>query len=635
MEFRLLGDFAAVRDGEPVRVGRRRQERLLLAILLLEAGRPVTIDRLTGLLWDGAPPAGARAAVHTYVGRLRAALSEHGVVIATKGGGYAAVGAEADTSRFTGLARAAAGAGDPAERVRLGTAALALWRGPLLADLADEPLRRRIGGPLQELRLTTAETCAQALLDMGRHDRVVRDLADLAAAHPVREGLVANVMTALYRSARQADALHLYDRAGKTLAGELGVAPGPELETVHQRILAGDPRLERPSAPVYAVRVRDLWLPWSVGGHPALEFCNTYAGWAANGCPAPNGCGATARWSSGPATRACSTTPPSPTCSTWPPGTRSVPPQCWTWPATCVNGSTPASPTGRTRGRSLRSPSTCGAPPGSRCSAWARTGWATGIPPRRPGCARRCSPSPAAPANCSPTRAGSPCAPAPVRAAAGCSSTTVDGVASAAPPPAARPRRGEAVVSAAGETAAMRRMTSLAVASATAAILATVPASAAVGRDDRPIDNGWEPVPSAPFDQAAGVTCDFPVHGEPVVDRVMKMVLEKYPDGSAKREMYTGALILRVTNKTTGASIEVDISGSGVADYKPGGSLGNNVTMRAHGPILLGMREGLGNLPRGLYVPNGIYTLRISKTGYRTVKFTVGGADPICDDLER
>lgn len=285
MEFRLLGDFAAVRDGEPVRVGRRRQERLLLAILLLEAGRPVTIDRLTGLLWDGAPPAGARAAVHTYVGRLRAALSGHDVVIATMGGGYAAVGAEADTSRFTGLARAAADTGDPAERVRLGTAALALWRGPLLADLADEPLRRRIGGPLQELRLTTAETCAQALLDLGRHEQVVRDLADLAAAHPVREGLVASVMTALYRSARQADALHLYDRAGKTLAGELGVEPGLELETVHQRILAGDPRLERPSAPVYAVRVRDLWLPWSVGGHPALEFCNTYAGWGGERMP--------------------------------------------------------------------------------------------------------------------------------------------------------------------------------------------------------------------------------------------------------------------------------------------------------------------------------------------------------------
>lgn len=179
----------------------------------------------------------------------------------------------------------------------------------------------------------------------------------------------------------------------------------------------------------------------------------------------------------------------------------------------------------------------------------------------------------------------------------------------------------------------MRRMISLAVASTTAVLIAAVPASAAVGQDREPINNEWEPVPSAPFDQAAGVTCDFPIHGEPIVDRVVKMVLQRYPDGSVKREMYTGALIVRVTNRTTGASKEVDISGSGVADYRPGGSFTNNVTMHVYGPILLGMHEGLGNLPRGLYVPNGIYTLRISKTGYRTVTFTVGGAENICDDL--
>lgn len=177
-------------------------------------------------------------------------------------------------------------------------------------------------------------------------------------------------------------------------------------------------------------------------------------------------------------------------------------------------------------------------------------------------------------------------------------------------------------------------MTSLAVASATAVLIASVPASAAVGKDSEPTDNDWEPVPSAPFDQVAGDTCDFPIHGEPIVDRVVKMVLQKYPDGSAKREIYAGALIFRVTNQTTGKSIEVDISGTGVADYKPGGSFTRNVTMHVYGPILMGMHEGLGNLPRGMYVPNGIYTLRISKTGYRTVTFTVGGADNICDDLE-
>jgi DNA-binding SARP family transcriptional activator/predicted RNA-binding Zn ribbon-like protein len=285
MEFRLLGTFEAGPGGESVPLGRRRQERLLLAILLLDAGHAVAIERLTDLLWDGEPPASARGTLHTYVGRLRAALSPHGVAIATRGGGYAVEGADVDAARFTELARGAASELDPAERVRLAAEALALWRGPLLAGLAGEPLRRRLGAPLRDLRLTTAETYGRLLLDMGHHDRVALDLADLAREHPTREALVASVMTALYRSARQADALDLYDHARKALATESGVEPGVELETVHQRILAGDPRLERPAAPVYAVRVRDHWLPWSVGGHPALELCNTYAGWGGERMP--------------------------------------------------------------------------------------------------------------------------------------------------------------------------------------------------------------------------------------------------------------------------------------------------------------------------------------------------------------
>ncbi|GAA4440600.1 BTAD domain-containing putative transcriptional regulator [Phytohabitans houttuyneae] len=279
MEFRLLGTFEAGPVSRQVVVGRRRQERLLLAILLLDAGHSVAIDRLTDLVWDGEPPASARGTVHTYVGRLRAALAPHGVAIVTRGSGYAVEGADVDAARFADLARRAAGTSDLAERVRLAGAALALWRGPLLADIAGEPLRRRLGESLLDLRLGTAEAYARVLLDMGHHDRVALDLIGLAREHPTREGLVAHLMTALYRAARQTEALALYDRARKALATESGVEPGVELETVHQRILAGDPRLERPAAPVYAVRVRDLWLPWSVGGHPALELCNTYAGW--------------------------------------------------------------------------------------------------------------------------------------------------------------------------------------------------------------------------------------------------------------------------------------------------------------------------------------------------------------------
>jgi len=190
----------------------------------------------------------------------------------------------------------------------------------------------------------------------------------------------------------------------------------------------------------------------------------------------------------------------------------------------------------------------------------------------------------------------------------------------------------------------MRKIISLAAAAA-AVLVAAVPASAAVNAGesaDKQSDKQtatrtgaeWTPVPSAPIDVAAGVRCDFPVHTEPIVDKVQKMVLRKFPDGSPKREMYVGALILRVTNKTTNASMDLDISGTAVVDYNPGGANFQNATSHIQGPILLGMAENGGNLPRGLYVPNGIYTLTISATGYRTVKWKVdGGLDNICDDL--
>ncbi|GAA4717330.1 BTAD domain-containing putative transcriptional regulator [Phytohabitans rumicis] len=281
MEFRLLGPFEARHGGRTVEVGGRRQERCLLALLLLEAGRIVPIDRLVDLLWDGDPPDAARAVVHTYVGRLRTALRPYGATIATRGGGYLieAGGHAVDAAEFTAAAHDAARVDHPDDRVRLCDRALDLWRGPLLADLAGDPLRERLGKDLDDLRLTTEELRAEALLGTGRHDRVVADLIPLAQEHPARERLIGHLMTALYRSGRQTDALHLFELTAKALAADLGVEPGPELRTLQERIIAGDPRMERPAVPVYAVRVRDQWLPWAVGGHPALELCNTFAGW--------------------------------------------------------------------------------------------------------------------------------------------------------------------------------------------------------------------------------------------------------------------------------------------------------------------------------------------------------------------
>jgi SARP family transcriptional regulator, regulator of embCAB operon len=151
--------------------------------------------------------------------------------------------------------------------------------------VADDALRERLGGHLGELRLSALEQRAEAQLELGEHDKVVPDLAPLVPQHPERERMVAAYMTALHRSGRQAEALDLYRRTRRVLVSRLGVEPGASLQTLHDRMLRGDPRLDRPPGPVYAVRVGEEWLPWTTSGHPALEFCNTYAGW--RGPPSP------------------------------------------------------------------------------------------------------------------------------------------------------------------------------------------------------------------------------------------------------------------------------------------------------------------------------------------------------------
>jgi DNA-binding SARP family transcriptional activator len=281
MDFRLLGPFEARHQGQPVEVGSRRQERCLLGVLLLDAGRVVPTDRLIDLLWNGRPPVSARGAVQTYIGRLRAALTPYGVRISTRGQGYLVEGDghRVDVDEFGELVRAAGAVAEPAERVRLLDRGLALWRGPLLADAADGELRDRLHGTVEELRLVAVELRAEAHLALGQHGRVIADLMPLVTRHPAREQLVAVLMTALYRGGRQADALRLYRTTRQLLVEELGVEPGPRLREVRDRILRGDDRLDRPGRPVYEVRVRDESLPWSVGGHPALDFCNTFAGW--------------------------------------------------------------------------------------------------------------------------------------------------------------------------------------------------------------------------------------------------------------------------------------------------------------------------------------------------------------------
>jgi len=264
MEFRLLGPFEATHEGKPVRIGRRQERRLLTALLLAPPRRPVPADRLIAGLWPEHPPTAARGVVHTYIGRLRRALEPYGISIDHLGDGYRLSDPDAydlDVRTFRQLA--ATRTADPAEQADLYRRALDLWRG----DLDDVALT--------ETRTDTAERYARLLVDSGRDEQAA---ALATITDPTRERLCASVMTALHRCGRRAEALHLYARAEQALA-DLGTTPGPALTTLRDKIDRADPDLVRPPAPVYAVRVRDQWLPWLTGGHPALDFCNTYAGW--------------------------------------------------------------------------------------------------------------------------------------------------------------------------------------------------------------------------------------------------------------------------------------------------------------------------------------------------------------------
>ncbi|MFJ7907101.1 hypothetical protein [Kitasatospora sp. NPDC096204] len=151
--------------------------------------------------------------------------------------------------------------------------------------------------------------------------------------------------------------------------------------------------------------------------------------------------------------------------------------------------------------------------------------------------------------------------------------------------------------------------------------LAAAPAGAVTGR------GGWEPSPTPAFDLPAGSRCDFPVHMEPVVDEVQRRVLEYAPDGTTvRRAAFRGALVLRLTNTATGASYDADAGGRALVDYRAD----NSQTWHAHGPILLGVGPDGGNLPRDLYTVDGVYTLDISATGYRTLSIERGSAEPLC-----
>jgi DNA-binding SARP family transcriptional activator/Flp pilus assembly protein TadD len=270
MEFRLLGRVVAEHDGRLVELGRRR-ERCLLGVLLLEVGTPVPVERLLDLLWDDEAPDTARPSLHAHVSRLRRQLDPGsvgawGVRLLSRQGGYLVdVDPQAvDVHRFRSLVDRANAVAVPAERSALLREALGLWRGPLLADVASDRLRSRIGADLTERRLSAIELAVDADLAAGRHTDLIGELVALTGEHPLRERFTAQLMLALYRSGRQSEALDAYERLRARLADELGIDPGPEAQRRYTDVLRQDPGL-RPPAPAGPPAARPAQLPPPVG----------------------------------------------------------------------------------------------------------------------------------------------------------------------------------------------------------------------------------------------------------------------------------------------------------------------------------------------------------------------------------
>jgi YVTN family beta-propeller protein len=248
LEFRVLGPVEAVADSVPVDLGGPKQ-RAVLALLLLRANEVVPRERLIDDLWGETPPVTARETVKVYVGRLRRRLSPNGTsLLVSRGGGYllAIDPEQVDLHRFNRLAERGSDAlaeGDVEGAAALLREALALWHGPPLANLADAAFARTEQSRLEELRLAALEERIDADLALGRASAVVPELQQLTREHPYRERVHRQLMLALYRTGRKADALDVYRRLRRHLASELGLEPSPDTQDLERAMFAGDPAL--------------------------------------------------------------------------------------------------------------------------------------------------------------------------------------------------------------------------------------------------------------------------------------------------------------------------------------------------------------------------------------------------------
>ena len=235
-----------VRDGDRHVLVPTGKQRTVLAALAMRANQAVTLDELADIVWDKHPPASADATLRNYVKHLRHALGPDRLVTTRPGYLLRLDGQELDAACFEGLVRDADTARHAdrwLETHAALTQALSLWRGTPLADIQSDRLYREHRPRLEQLRLQAREDCIEADLQLGRHDQLVPQLRDLTVAHPLRERLHAQLMLALARSGRRAEALEVYQHARRILVDELGIEPGPELRNLHERILVGRPEV--------------------------------------------------------------------------------------------------------------------------------------------------------------------------------------------------------------------------------------------------------------------------------------------------------------------------------------------------------------------------------------------------------
>ena len=255
MEFHILGPPEVIASGRPVTLGGRRQ-RTVLAMLLANAHQVVSVAHLVDAAWEDGPPSTAKRQVQNSISALRRTLTGSGTsaqVMVADGPGYRirVEPGQLDVEVFQGQvaeAQAQVARGHAAEAVELLRSALGLWRGPALAGISGWVFEAA-AVRLEEQRLTATEQCLELELELGRHRELVGELGELVVANPLRERLVGQLMVALYRSGRQADALRAYHRLAARLADDLGLDPGAQLQELHTAILRNDPSLAAPRDP--------------------------------------------------------------------------------------------------------------------------------------------------------------------------------------------------------------------------------------------------------------------------------------------------------------------------------------------------------------------------------------------------